>query len=63
MKHLLPVFSYAVSALEPHIGARTMTSYHDMHHTAYVKALNLALESAPESLQDKMTNGCRPLIL
>lgn len=53
MKHILPVLPYAASALEPHIDARTMTLHHDMHHAAYVKALNLALESAPESLQDK----------
>jgi Fe-Mn family superoxide dismutase len=53
MRHQLPPLPYAVSALEPHIDARTMTLHHDMHHASYVKALNLALESAPESLQGK----------
>ena len=52
-KHLLPELPYDVAALEPHIDARTMTLHHDMHHASYVKALNLALESAPELLQDK----------
>ncbi len=51
--HMLPELPYAVSALEPHIDARTMTLHHDKHHASYVKALNLALESAPASLQDK----------
>lgn len=53
MKHLLPPLPYAVSALEPHIDARTMTLHHDQHHAAYVKALNLALETVPELLQGK----------
>lgn len=53
MKHLLPVLPYSASALEPHIDARAMSVHHDMHHAAYVKALNEALASAPESLHDK----------
>ena len=53
MKHLLPALPYAASALEPYIDTRTMNLHHDMHHAAYVKALNLALESAPESLMGK----------
>ena len=53
MKHLLPPLLYHVSALEPHIDARTMMLHHDQHHAGYVKALNLALESAPELLEDK----------
>ena len=52
-KHLLPSLPYDVSALEPYIDARTMTLHHDLHHASYVKALNLALESAPELLQGK----------
>jgi Fe-Mn family superoxide dismutase len=56
MKHLLPPLPYEVTALEPHIDARTMTLHHDMHHASYVNALNLALESAPELLQGKTTN-------
>jgi Fe-Mn family superoxide dismutase len=51
VRHVLPALPYAASALEPHIDARTMTVHHDMHHAAYVKALNLALQSAPESVQ------------
>ena len=53
MKHLLPPLPYNATAFEPHIDARTMSLHHGMHHAAYVKALNLALESAPESLQGK----------
>ncbi len=53
MKHLLPPLPYAVSALEPHIDARTMVLHHDMHHASYIKKLNLALASAPELLQGK----------
>lgn len=53
MLHQLAPLPYAVDALEPHIDARTMTLHHDMHHAAYVKALNTVLSSAPESLRDK----------
>ncbi len=53
MKHLLPPLPYKPSALAPHIDARTMTLHHDLHHAAYVKALNEALEGAPELLQGK----------
>src|SRR5688500_4974257 len=53
MKHLLPLLPYDVAALEPYIDARTMILHHDMHHAAYVKALNLVLESASESLREK----------
>lgn len=53
MKHVLPYLPYTTSALEPHIDARTMRLHHGKHHAGYVKALNLALESAPALLQDK----------
>jgi Fe-Mn family superoxide dismutase len=53
VKHLLPRLPYDVSALEPHIDARTMHLHHDMHHASYVKGLNLALELAPEPLKAK----------
>lgn len=53
MKHLLPALPYAAAALEPLIDARTMVLHHDLHHAAYVKALNLALASAPESLREQ----------
>lgn len=48
MKHLLPSLPYANAALEPRIDTRTMTLHHDVHHAAYVKALNEALEETPE---------------
>lgn len=53
MKHLLPSLPYDVTALEPHIDARTMILHHDVHHAAYVNALNLALDSASETLKGK----------
>lgn len=53
MTHLLPPLPYAVSALEPYIAAHSMSVHHGQHHAAYVKALNLALEKAPEGLQGK----------
>jgi superoxide dismutase, Fe-Mn family len=73
VRHVLPALPYAASALEPHIDARTMTVHHDMHHAAYVKALNLALQSAPESVQkesaewlllnlDKVPEGIRTAV-
>lgn len=52
MKHILPALPYDVAALEPIIDARTMHLHHDMHHATYVKALNKALEEAPD-LQSK----------
>jgi superoxide dismutase, Fe-Mn family len=53
MTHFLPPLRYEVSALEPHIDTRTMVLHHDMHHKAYVDALNLALARAPSLLQEK----------
>ena len=43
---------YDYSALEPFIDAQTMRLHHDMHHAAYVKNLNAALEKYP-ALQSK----------
>src|SRR5207237_1133270 len=37
---------------EPHIDEKTMHLHHDMHHAAYVKNLNAALEKYPD-LQSK----------
>jgi Fe-Mn family superoxide dismutase len=48
----LPPLPYDYSALEPHIDAKTMQLHHDMHHGAYVKNANAALEKHPE-LQSK----------
>jgi Fe-Mn family superoxide dismutase len=53
MKHVLPPLPYALSALEPHIDAHSLAVHHGRHHAAYVEALNLALETAPELLQGR----------
>ena len=52
MAHQLPDLPYDYSALEPTIDAQTMKLHHDMHHAAYVKNLNAALEKYP-NLQSK----------
>ena len=52
MAHQLPDLPYDYSALEPVIDAQTMKLHHDMHHGAYVKNLNAALEKYP-NLQSK----------
>jgi len=44
----LPPLPYDYSALEPTIDAQTMKLHHDMHHAAYVKNLNAAIEKHPE---------------
>ena len=48
----LPPLPYDYSALEPTIDSATMKLHHDMHHAAYVKNLNAALEKYP-NLQSK----------
>lgn len=45
MAHELPPLPYPNNALEPYIDERTMQIHHDLHHGAYVKNLNTALES------------------
>src|SRR5271169_4314980 len=52
MPHELPSLPYDYSALEPIIDTQTMKLHHDMHHAAYVKNLNAALEKHP-NLQSK----------
>ena len=52
MAHELPPLPFDYAALEPVIDAATMKLHHDMHHAAYVKNLNAALEKHPE-LQTK----------
>ncbi len=48
MAHQLPPLPYDYSALEPYIDTQTMKLHHDMHHGAYVKNLNAALEKYPK---------------
>src|SRR5258708_39519573 len=48
MAHELPALPYAYDALEPVIDKQTMTLHHDMHHGAYVKNLNAAIEKHPD---------------
>ena len=48
MAHELPALTYDYAALEPFIDAQTMKIHHDLHHGAYVKNLNAALEKYPE---------------
>ncbi|MGE0191620.1 MAG: superoxide dismutase [Planctomycetota bacterium] len=48
MAHELPPLPYGYDALEPWINTRTMQLHHDMHHAAYVKNLNAALEGHPD---------------
>ena len=52
MAHELPPLPYDYAALEPVIDTQTMKLHHDMHHGAYVKNLNAALEKHPQ-LQSK----------
>ena len=48
MAHELPALPYDYTALEPTIDEKTMHLHHDMHHAAYVKNLNAALDKHPE---------------
>ena len=43
-RHQVPPLMYGYMALEPCISARTMRVHHDMHHGAYVDALNDATQ-------------------
>jgi superoxide dismutase, Fe-Mn family len=52
MAHEVPALPYDYAALEPVIDTQTMKLHHDMHHAAYVKNLNAALEKHP-NLQSK----------
>ena len=42
--YTLPPLPYACNALEPHLGARTLTLHHDKHHAGYVRGLKSALD-------------------
>ncbi len=55
----LPKLSYAYTALEPHIDARTMEIHHSKHHQAYVTYLNGAVtgtEMEKLSLENLLAN-------
>jgi Fe-Mn family superoxide dismutase len=55
----LPKLSYAYTALEPHIDARTMEIHHSKHHQAYVTNLNNAIagtEMEKMSIEDICRN-------
>ncbi len=44
-KFVLPPLPYDYAALEPAIDAQTMKLHHDIHHAAYVKGANAAMEA------------------
>ncbi len=50
--YTLPALSYAYTALEPVIDAKTMEIHYTKHHQTYVDKLNAALEKHP-GLQEK----------
>ncbi len=56
MAHELPPLPYDYTALEPVIDEKTMHLHHDMHHAAYVKNLNAALEKYPNLRQNLPKN-------
>ena len=43
----LPALTYAATALEPHVDAKTMEIHHGKHHQAYVTNANNALKDHP----------------
>ncbi|HXZ30644.1 MAG TPA: superoxide dismutase [Terriglobales bacterium] len=61
MAHELPALPYDYSALEPTIDTQTMKLHHDMHHGAYVKNLNAALEKYPNLQSKKVEELLRDL--
>ena len=61
MAHELPPLPYDYTALEPTIDEKTMHLHHDMHHAAYVKNLNAALDKHPELHQKTAEDLLRDL--
>jgi Fe-Mn family superoxide dismutase len=61
MAFQLPALPYDYSALEPAIDSQTMKLHHDMHHAAYVKNLNAALEKYPNLQSKKVEELLRDL--
>lgn len=55
----LPKLNYKLSALEPHIDAKTMEIHHGKHHQAYVSKLNDAIKGSDlenQSIEEIMSN-------
>ena len=52
-QYVLPKLPYAVDALEPTLGRRTVELHHDAHHAGYVRGLNKALEELQKARQAK----------
>ena len=48
----LPDLPYSLSALQPHIDAKTMEIHHGKHHATYVKKLNGAVEGTEFASKD-----------
>ena len=48
-QYTLPPLPYGYNALEPHYDEQTVRLHHDMHHAAYVKGLNTALEKLEQA--------------
>src|SRR6266850_2253903 len=61
MAHELAPLPYDYTALEPVIDEKTMHLHHDMHHAAYVKNLNAALEKYPNMQSKKPEDLIRDL--
>lgn len=60
MAYTLPALSYAYTALEPHIDARTMEIHHTKHHQAYINNVNNAIKGKADleskSVEDLIAN-------
>jgi superoxide dismutase, Fe-Mn family len=61
MAYTLPALDYALTALEPHIDARTMEIHHGKHHQAYITNVNKALADANVTPPDDI-DALLPLI-
>lgn len=59
MAYQLPQLPYALSALEPHIDAKTMEIHHGKHHAAYISKVNDAIAGTDlenKSIEDLVSN-------
>jgi Fe-Mn family superoxide dismutase len=48
----IPPLPYAVDALQPHIGARTVEIHYEKHHKGYLRKLKDAIEASPLGKQN-----------